>query len=122
MKIINNDQSNKINNNKAIASKSFEYKTKIIERTPDANNTLNAEVVAPLKYLNNFWRFLDLPLISCEIELDLSWSKECIISEISITPAIPGNPPDANCHVPVVHLKMITLIPQEIILISITSH
>ena len=72
MKIINNDQSNKINNNKAIASKSFEYKTKIIERTPDANNTLNAEVVAPLKYLNNFWRFLDLPLISCEVELDLS--------------------------------------------------
>ena len=30
-------------------------------------------------------------LINCEIELDLSWSKECIISEISITPRIAGN-------------------------------
>ena len=36
-----------------------------------------------------------MPLSKCEIELDLSWSKECIISEISITPRIPGNP-DAN--------------------------
>ena len=44
-----------------------------------------------LKYLMNFWRFLDLPLINCEIELDLSWSKKCIISEILITPAIPDN-------------------------------
>ena len=42
--------------------------------------------------MSNFWRFLDLPLINCEIELDLSWSKECVISKISITPAVPGNP------------------------------
>ena len=39
--------------------------------------------------------FLDLPLINCEIELDLSSSKEYIISEISIIPAVVGNP-DAN--------------------------
>ena len=31
-------------------------------------------------------------LINCEIEIDLLWSKECIISEISITPRIAGNP------------------------------
>ena len=42
--------------------------------------------------LRNFRRFLYLPLINCEIELDLSWSKNGIISEISITPRIPGNP------------------------------
>ena len=42
---------------------------------PNNNNILDAEVVVPLKYLSNFWRSLDLPLISCEIELDLSWSK-----------------------------------------------
>ena len=35
----NNDAGNKMNNNKAIAIKSFEYKTKIIGRTPDDNNT-----------------------------------------------------------------------------------
>ena len=42
---------------------------------PNNNNILDAEVVVPLKYLSNFWRSLDLPLISYEIELDLSWSK-----------------------------------------------
>ena len=30
-------------------------------------------------------------MINCEIELDLSWSKECLTSEISITPAIVGS-------------------------------
>ena len=54
-----------------MTSKSFEYKTEIIGRTPDDNNMLNAEVVVPLKYLSYFWRFLDLLLINCEIELDL---------------------------------------------------
>ena len=42
--------------------------------------------------MSNFWRFLDFPLINCEIELYLWWLKECIISEISITPRIPANP------------------------------
>ena len=50
------------------------------------------EVVVPLKYLSNFWRSLDLPLINCQIGIDLSWSEECIVSEISITPEIAGNP------------------------------
>ena len=58
-------------NNSKTKSKSFEYKAKVIGRTPDDNNTLDAEVVVPLKYLSNFWRFLNLSLINCEIELDL---------------------------------------------------
>ena len=40
----NDNANNRINNNKAITSKSFEYKTKLIGRTPIDNNTLNAEV------------------------------------------------------------------------------
>ena len=84
---------NKINNDKIITSKSFEYKTKTIGKTPDDNNTLDTEVVNPLKFaLSNSWRFLNLPLINCEIEFDLSWSKECIISEKLITPIVTGNP------------------------------
>ena len=66
-----NGASNSINNNKKIISKSFEYRAKIIGRTPDDNNTLDTEAVVLLKYLSNFWRFLDLPLIDCEIEFDL---------------------------------------------------
>ena len=49
----------------------------------DANRppvrTLNVEVTIPLKYLSNFWRSLDLPLINCEMELVLSWTKDCVL-------------------------------------------
>ena len=33
-----------------------------------------------------------MPLIEPETEINLTWSKTCIISEISITPRIAGNP------------------------------
>ena len=75
---VNNDENktnaanNRINNNKIMTNKSFEYKTKLIENTPKNNNLLDAEVVVPLKYLSNFKRSLDLPFINCEIEID--WS------------------------------------------------
>ena len=80
----NNDANNfRINNNKTTTSKSFEYKTKLNGSTPNNDNRLDAEVVVPLKYLSNFWRYLNFPLIKCEVELDLSWSRYCAISEIS---------------------------------------
>ena len=81
-----------------MTNKSFEYKTKLIENTPKNNNLLDAEVVVPLKYLSNFKRSLDLPFINCEIEIDWSYSKECIISEISIRTIMPPNP---NANPPV---------------------
>ena len=66
----------RVNKNKTTKSKSFEYKTKIMGRTPADNNASNTEAVVPLKYLSNFWRSLDSPLINCEKELDLTWSKD----------------------------------------------
>ena len=39
--------------------------------------SLYTEVTIPLKYLGNFWRSLDLPFTNCEVELDLSWTKDC---------------------------------------------
>ena len=83
---------NRINKNKAITSKSFESKTKIIGRTPADNKTLDTEVDVSLKYLSNFWRFISLSLINFEIELDLSCSEECIIFEMSKTSGIASNP------------------------------
>ena len=57
--------------------------------------------------MSNFWRSFDLPLINCEIELDLQWWKERIISEISIINAVPGDP---NAYPPVLDVaaKQIT--------------
>ena len=36
-------------------------------------------IAIPLKYLGNFWRSLDIPLINCEITLVLPWYKECVL-------------------------------------------
>ena len=55
----NDNANNKINNNKTIKSKSFEYKTKIIRSKANNNNISDEEVVIPLKFLSNFWRYLD---------------------------------------------------------------
>ena len=43
---------NRLNNNKRMKSKSFEYKTNLIARMPNGNNIVNAEVVVLLKYLS----------------------------------------------------------------------
>ena len=40
--------------------------TKITGITPTDNNRLDTEVVITLRYLRNFWRSLDLPLINCD--------------------------------------------------------
>ena len=36
--------------------------------------------MAPLKYRSNFWRTLEMPLINCEINLILTWSSTCVIT------------------------------------------
>ena len=62
-------------NNNLADSKSFKYKVKITGKTPDNGNTKDIEMLVPLKYLSNFWRNLEMPLINCEVELILTWSK-----------------------------------------------
>ena len=57
-------------------SESFKYKTSIVGKTPQDNDSLtNAKVVIPLKHLSNFWRALNIPLINCEVELILNCFK-----------------------------------------------
>ena len=41
---------------------------------------LNVKVVVPLKYLSNFFRPIETPLINCKIKLSLTWKKECVLS------------------------------------------
>ena len=43
------------------------------------NEKDDVEIAIPLKYLGNFWRSLDIPLINCKITLILSWYKECVL-------------------------------------------
>ena len=65
-------------------SESFKYKTSIVGKTPEDNDSLtNAKVVIPLKHLSNFWRSLNIPLINCEVELILTWFKNCVLIDKS---------------------------------------
>ena len=40
------------------------------------------EVFIPLKDFSNFWRTLNIPLINCEIELILTWSKNYVLANM----------------------------------------
>ena len=44
------------------------FKVKITGRTGN-DGTKNVEIMVPLKYLSNFWRTLEMPLINCEVNL-----------------------------------------------------
>ena len=61
-------------------SESFKSKVKITGKTPNNGNTKDVEIIVPLKYLSNFWRTLEMPLINCEVNLILTWSKDCVIT------------------------------------------
>ena len=59
-------------NNKVKTGKSLKYNAKIIGRASANDNALIKNTVVPLKYLSNFKRSIDLPLINCETELYLT--------------------------------------------------
>ena len=66
-------------------SQSFKYKAALLGKTADAVNNTNssvkdAKIVVPLKYLSNFWRSLEMPLINCKVFLELSWIEDCSLS------------------------------------------
>ena len=55
------------------------FKAKVTGQTENNGRTNNAEIMVALKYLSNFWRTLKMPLISCEVDLILSWYPNCVI-------------------------------------------
>ena len=61
-------------------SKSFKSKTKTTGDTTADGNTKNIEIAAPLIYLSNFWKTFKIPLTSYEINLTLTWSSTCVIT------------------------------------------
>ena len=101
-------------------SESFKYKTSITGNTYNVDageagydatkvGKNETEVVISLKHLSNFWKALNIPLINCEIELILTWSKNCVLADMTTA----NNPPiglefqitDTKLYVPVVTLS-----------------
>ena len=101
---LSDDTDDNFDNIKVVNSNTFKYKNKIIGNTYDVdaripnpdgarqidnpiynvnkNGTQEVELAIPLKYLGNFWRALNIPLISCEVSLELKWDKNCIITSL----------------------------------------
>ena len=84
---------NNFDNNKVVNSNTFKYKNKIIGNTYNVNagadgydvnknGTQEVELAIPLKYLGKFWSALNIPLISCEVSLELKWDKNYVITSL----------------------------------------
>ena len=100
---------NNFSNIKVVHSNSFKYRNKIIGNTYNIDTTIpnpdpataaanprvanpnydankegtkTIELAIPLKYLGNFWRALNIPLISCEVSLELKLNKNCVITSL----------------------------------------
>ena len=100
-----NNPNNFLNTN-VVNSSAFEYKNKITDNTydvakdaegHDANRVgkKDVELAIPLKYLGNFWRALNIPLISCEVFLELKWNKNCVITSLEQR-QVDAGPPVVN--------------------------
>ena len=62
--------------------------------------------MVPLKYLSNFWRTLEIPLINCEVELILTWSADCVIISTNVANQNPAfTITETNLYVPAVTLS-----------------
>ena len=82
---------------------SFKNKANLIGNTEDNGTKNKVKIAVPLKYLSNFWRSLEIPLINCKVEFSLKWYEECILS--SAGTAATFKITDAKLYVPIVTLK-----------------
>ena len=71
------DNADVVNNTSSLV-----YKSKLISGTDD-NNVNNVKLVVPLKYVSSFFRSLEMPLVNCKIDLELTWHKDCMISSVN---------------------------------------
>ena len=82
---------------------SFKYKTSITGNTYNVGvgeEGCNAnkvgknetEIIESLKHLSNFWKSLNIPLIKCEVELILTWSKNYVLADMTVRAAQDDNP------------------------------
>ena len=121
---------NNFDNIKVVNSNTFKYKNKITGNTfnvdagvdgydVNKNGKQEIELAIPLKYLGNFWRALNIPLISCEVSVELTWNKNYVMTSLEERqvdagpPVVRDNSPtgatlsinDCKLYIPVVTLS-----------------
>ena len=127
---LTNDGNDNFNNRNVVNSEAFKYKNKIAGNTYNVDaaaqgydvnkkGTQKIELAIPLKYLGNFWRALNIPLISWEVSLELKWNRKFVITSLEERqvgagpPVLRDNAPtgatlainDCNLYIPVVTLS-----------------
>ena len=82
------------------------YKSKLIKGTDD-NNVNNVKLVVPLKYVSNFFRSLEMLLVNCKIDLELTWHIDYMISNVDAAAnhVVSFMIADTKLYVPVVTLS-----------------
>ena len=68
-------------------SSSFNQKSSFLKPLTAADNGVfkDVKIAVPLRYLSDFWKFLEIPLINCKIHFELNWTKDCVMSTIADT-------------------------------------
>ena len=61
-------------------TESVKSKVKITGNIPNNGNKTDTEIIVPLKYVSNFGKTFEMPLINCEVNLILMWSLTCLIN------------------------------------------
>ena len=83
---------------------SFKYRSIIIGNLSQAGARNNVKIVVPLKYLSNFWRSLEMPLINCKVEFSLQWYENCLLSSAGDNATFTMT--DTKHYVPIVTLSV----------------
>ena len=98
-------EANAINDLTTNTLSSFKYKVELLGSPVLDGNIAkgSVKVVVPLKYLSNFFRSLEMPLINCKIKLNLTWKKECALSTDAGDAVCIIN--DTKMYVPIVTLS-----------------
>ena len=113
-------QRDEIENNANVSgaySSPFECKSKFVN---NIDNTIKLKglkiIVVPLKYLSNFWRSTEIPLINCKVELSLTWIENCILAT-SVNVANDAITDASKAAFKIIDAKLyvsaVTLLPEE---------
>ena len=80
----------------------FKNKASIIGNIVNSGTKNAVKTAVPLKYLSNFWKSLEMPLINCKVELSLNWIERCLLN---VANAANFKITDAKLYIPIVTLS-----------------
>ena len=84
---------------------SLKYKASIIGDTENNGIKNVVKIAVPLKYLSNFWRSLEIPLINRKTKLSLNWIENCVLATAANASNVTFKITDTKLYVPVITLS-----------------